>query len=155
MRLPGTEGSRIQLRFEYTQDQVATCADVRPGHACGVTIDNVVVRSVVSVAPIAVDLQVRPSLSRDPATNEVVANLTVTNNGTGTATNVQLNSVLLNSTPTSTTLPNLGSIAPGGTANTTVRFPGGGFTAGNPAVLRVTGSYTGGNFSASSRATIP
>jgi hypothetical protein len=95
------------------------------------------------------------SVSRDPATNEVVASLTVTNAGTGTSTNVQLTSVLLNSTPTTTALPNLGSIAPGGAVNTSVRFPGAGFTAGTAAVLRVAGSYTGGNFSASSRVTIP
>jgi hypothetical protein len=127
MRLPGTAGSRIQLRFEFAQDQVAICSDVRPGHACGVTVDNVLIRSVVSVAPVSVDLQVRQSLSRDPGTNEVVASLMVTNAGTGIATNVQLTSVLLNSTPTTTTLPNLGSIAPGGSATTSVRFPGAGF----------------------------
>jgi hypothetical protein len=48
MRLPGVAGSRIQLRFEYTQDGFLTCEAVRPGHACGVFIDNVVVKSVVS-----------------------------------------------------------------------------------------------------------
>lgn len=51
MRLPGMEGSTAQLRFEYTQDAVGTCADLRPGHACGVFFDNVVVKSVRSVAP--------------------------------------------------------------------------------------------------------
>jgi hypothetical protein len=44
-------GSTAQLRFEYTQDAIATCGDVRPGHACGVTVDNIVVRSVKSVLP--------------------------------------------------------------------------------------------------------
>jgi hypothetical protein len=51
MRLPGMAGSTAQLRFEYTQDAIATCGDVRPGHACGVTVDNIVVRSVKSVLP--------------------------------------------------------------------------------------------------------
>src|SRR5207244_12423683 len=51
MKLPGMAGSRAQLRFEFAQDATATCADVRPGHTCGVSIDNVVVRSVVSIAP--------------------------------------------------------------------------------------------------------
>ena len=41
MRLPGVAGATVQLRFEYTQDSFATCAFVRPGHACGVSIDNV------------------------------------------------------------------------------------------------------------------
>src|SRR5262249_38304608 len=112
-------------------------------------------RSVVNVAPLPVNLVVQPSLSRDTSTNEVVANLTVMNTGGGTADHVQLTSVVLNSTPASTPLPNLGSIPPGGSANTSVRFPGGGFTPGSVAVLRLTGSYTGGNFTSTSRVTIP
>ena len=51
LRLPGMAGSRAQLRFEFAQDAIATCSDVRPGHVCGVAIDNVVVRSVRSVVP--------------------------------------------------------------------------------------------------------
>ncbi len=47
MRLPGMAGARAQLRWEYTQDGSATCLDVRPASkACGVLIDNIVVRSV-------------------------------------------------------------------------------------------------------------
>jgi hypothetical protein len=46
-------GTSFQLRFEFTQDIAATCSDVRPGHDCGVLIDNVVVKSVrtASVQP--------------------------------------------------------------------------------------------------------
>jgi hypothetical protein len=51
MRLPGMAGTTVQLRFEYAQDAVAICSDVRPGHACGVTVDNIVVKSVKSVVP--------------------------------------------------------------------------------------------------------
>jgi hypothetical protein len=51
MRLPGMAGSTAQLRFEFTQDSIGTCSDVRPGHACGVSFDNLVVRSVKSVVP--------------------------------------------------------------------------------------------------------
>jgi len=47
----GIAGSAIQLRFEFTQDGSATCADVRPGHSCGVMFDNLVVNSVKSVQP--------------------------------------------------------------------------------------------------------
>ncbi len=43
---PGMAGSVFQLRFEYTQDQLGLCSDVRPGHACGVSLDNVVVRAL-------------------------------------------------------------------------------------------------------------
>jgi hypothetical protein len=46
MRLPGMQGSTAQLRFEYTQDSVGTCADpAATGGVCGVFIDNVVVKS--------------------------------------------------------------------------------------------------------------
>lgn len=49
MRLPGMAGSLAQLRFEYTQDAVFSCTAVRPDSPqCGVFIDNVVVKSVVS-----------------------------------------------------------------------------------------------------------
>jgi hypothetical protein len=48
MKLPGTAGSRLQLRFEYAQDQSFTCANVRPGSSCGVMVDNIVVKSFTS-----------------------------------------------------------------------------------------------------------
>ena len=51
VRLPGMAGSTAQLRFEFTQDAIATCSDVRPGHTCGVMFDNLVVNSVKSVVP--------------------------------------------------------------------------------------------------------
>ncbi len=46
LRLPGMAGTTSQLRFEYTQDAFGICSDVRPGHSCGVLVDNVVVKSV-------------------------------------------------------------------------------------------------------------
>jgi hypothetical protein len=49
MRLPGMAGSTAQLRFEYTQDGSFSCQDIRPeSPQCGVFIDNVIVKSVVS-----------------------------------------------------------------------------------------------------------
>jgi hypothetical protein len=48
MRLPGMAGSTAQLRWEYTQDSAGICSDVRPGHSCGVLVDNIVIKSVVS-----------------------------------------------------------------------------------------------------------
>ena len=46
MRLVGMAGTTAQLRFEFAQDAGGICSDVRPGHTCGVAIDNVVVESV-------------------------------------------------------------------------------------------------------------
>lgn len=60
MKLPGMAGSKFQLRFEYTQDGGGTCADIRPGHTCGVFIDNVVIRSVVSTANELARLTLKP-----------------------------------------------------------------------------------------------
>lgn len=41
MRLAGMAGTTVQLRFEFAQDEIFTCANVRPGHSCGVLVDNV------------------------------------------------------------------------------------------------------------------
>jgi hypothetical protein len=48
MRFPGsgTTGRTLQLRFEYTEDGSVDCEDLRPGHTCGVAVDNVVLRHV-------------------------------------------------------------------------------------------------------------
>jgi len=46
MRLLGMEGTTAQLRFEFAQDGGGICSDVRPGHTCGVSVDNIVVKSV-------------------------------------------------------------------------------------------------------------
>jgi hypothetical protein len=50
LRLPGMAGSTAQLRFEYTQDGIATCLDVGGGPICGVSVDNIVVKSVRETA---------------------------------------------------------------------------------------------------------
>ncbi len=53
MKLPGMQGTTVQLRPDYTQDQLGLCSDVRPGHTCGVMIDNIVMRGIVSTkAPV-------------------------------------------------------------------------------------------------------
>jgi hypothetical protein len=51
LRLPGMAGSTVQLRFEFAQDSGGICTDVRPTHTdCGVSVDNIVVRSVTAPA---------------------------------------------------------------------------------------------------------
>ena len=51
LRLPGIAGTTVQLRWEYTQDGGGICSDVRPGHNCGVLVDNIVMRSEKLGAP--------------------------------------------------------------------------------------------------------
>jgi hypothetical protein len=46
MKLPGMAGTVAQLRFEYTQDSTATCLNVGGGPVCGVSVDNLVIKSV-------------------------------------------------------------------------------------------------------------
>jgi hypothetical protein len=155
MKLPGMAGSTVQLRFEYTQDGIFTCAAVRPGRTCGVSIDNLVMRSVANTAPPSVVLTVVHSLSRNPVTNRVIANIMVTNSGTATATNAMLTNALLATAGPISDLPTLGSIAPGATATAILRFPG---TVGPPgarSILRVNGTYSGGTFGGSFRVILP
>ena len=45
IEFPGMAGTAAQLRFEFTQDLLGTCADVRPGHSCGVSVDNIRMKS--------------------------------------------------------------------------------------------------------------
>ncbi len=53
LRLPGMAGTTSQLRFEFTQDSGATCLDVGGGPVCGVSVDNVVIKSVkLTAAPV-------------------------------------------------------------------------------------------------------
>jgi len=56
-KLPGTAGSTLQLRFEYTQDSNTICS-VPP---CGVAVDNIVVQSVVAMKPTVTTLAASPS----------------------------------------------------------------------------------------------
>ncbi|MCU1283127.1 MAG: glycosyl hydrolase, repeat-containing protein [bacterium] len=51
LRLPGMAGTTVQLRWEYTQDGGGICSDVRPGHDCGVLIDNIVMKSEKLATP--------------------------------------------------------------------------------------------------------
>jgi len=51
LRLPGMAGSTVQLRFEYTQDSLSTCSEAGHPGECGVSVDNLVVKSVVAAKP--------------------------------------------------------------------------------------------------------
>lgn len=155
MKFPGMAGSVAQLRWEFAQDQVATCASVRPGHQCGVTVDNVVVRAVTNITPLAVDLSVQSALVRNEAAGLISATLTVVNNGTAAASNVRLTGVSLSGTP-ATALPGQFTIIPaGGSGTAVVTFPISVGAPGSQQVLQTTGTYTGGTFTSSTRVTLP
>jgi hypothetical protein len=81
--------------------------------------------------------------------------VTVKNTGTAVAQNVALNTATLGSAGGTPAPQSLGSIAPGGSASTTVTFPSSAGASGAASVERFTGIYTGGSFTASIRATLP
>jgi hypothetical protein len=154
MKLPGMAGSTVQFRFEYTQDANTTCVDLRPGHSCGVAVDNFVVRSVRAIAPSTVNLNVSAQLTRD-GSNNVVAQITVRNIGTAAAQNVRLTAATLGSITAVTPLPVIGTIAAGSSAVVVLRYPASVGMPGTASVLRITGEYTGGTFGGSLRVTLP
>ena len=84
------------------------------------------------------------------------ATVKVTNNGTGAASNVTLTGAALGSV-SGTPLPQtLGTLAAGGgSATVTVNFPASAGANGAAVVEKISGSYTGGTFSASVHATLP
>ena len=81
--------------------------------------------------------------------------VTVTNNGTGTAQNVQLTGATLGAASAAVPI-SLGNIPHGGgTAVTTLIFSSAAGADGAAAAERYTGTYTGGTFGASIRASLP
>jgi hypothetical protein len=84
------------------------------------------------------------------------ATVTITNNGTGTAQNVQLTGAVLGSASGSPLPQVFGNIAPnGGSASAIVTFPASAGNSGAATAEKYSGSYTTGNFSTSIRATLP
>jgi hypothetical protein len=78
LKLPGMAGTVVQLRWEYTQDSVGTCTDVRPGHTCGVAFDNIVMNSVVSSTVVTTATSVASSQNPSDSGQPVTLTATVT-----------------------------------------------------------------------------
>lgn len=82
--------------------------------------------------------------------------ITVKNSGTGVARNVQLSGATVGSTGGSPLPQILGDIAPGGgSVSITLTFPSAAGVSGAIAAERYTGTYSGGTFGGSIRATLP
>jgi hypothetical protein len=87
--------------------------------------------------------------------NDISVQLTLTNIGGTIASNVVLTSVKIGST-SGTSLPQaIGALAFDASVTASVTVPGSAGTSGSPSVLTVTGTYSGGSFSATSRITLP
>jgi hypothetical protein len=101
-----------------------------------------------------VDLQVTAQLRRDKTNNQVVIELTLTNQGLSTATGVTLTGATLAGQSPLRGLPT----TPQSLAmrqSVTLILPFVNQTAGQRTVLKLTGQYTGGTFGGTCRATIP
>jgi hypothetical protein len=81
--------------------------------------------------------------------------ITVTNTGTGTAPNAQLNSAMLGAATGSTLPVTLGDMQPGVSVIVPLNFPASTGTPGAAVVERYSGTYTGGTFSAGLRGSLP
>ena len=87
--------------------------------------------------------------------NDISVQLTLTNIGGTTASNVVLTSVKIGSTSGSSLPQAIVAIASDASVTASVTVPGSAGTSGSPSVLTVTGTYSGGSFSATSRITLP
>jgi pectin methylesterase-like acyl-CoA thioesterase len=81
--------------------------------------------------------------------------VTVTNVGTGTAPNVQLNTATLGTASGTISTVSLGDLAPGASNSDTVIFPASAGAPGAALAEKFTGTYTGGTFGGSIRAKLP
>lgn len=82
--------------------------------------------------------------------------VTITNQGVGTAQNVQLSSATLGGSSSTTQLPqSLVNIAPGSFATVALVFPQSAGNSGAAALERFAGTYSGGVFAGSIRTTLP
>jgi uncharacterized repeat protein (TIGR01451 family) len=87
--------------------------------------------------------------------NDLSVHLTFANIGGTAAANVVLTGVKIGST-LGTSLPQIiGAIASNGSTTASVTIPGSAGAAGSPNLLTVTGTYSGGTFSATTRITLP
>ncbi len=101
LKLPGMAGSTAQLRFEFTQDAIATCSDVRPGHPCGVLFDNLV---VASVAVQQADLSITKTAAATVLSgSNLTYTLVATNNGSDPARNTATGVTVSDTLPAGTT----------------------------------------------------
>jgi hypothetical protein len=78
MRLPGMEGATVQLRPDFTQDSFGTCTDIRPTHTtCGVMIDNIVMKSVVTKSDELLRVSLTPVVGSPGVYNGIVTSQAV------------------------------------------------------------------------------
>ena len=127
-----------------------TASYAAQGQYSGAT-SSAVTESVVQ--PPSISLTTTAALST--VTNGYQATVTIKNTGNATANNVQITLAALGSATASVPV-NIGSIAGnGGSAQVVLNFPSSAGSPGAGVAEKYSGTYTGGSFSASIRATLP
>jgi len=140
--LPAGNGQTLSVVFTPTSSNYASSAksvtiDVLPATTGGSPASLIVTQSMVRTG------------------NQVIATITIANNGGTAASNVSLTTAAIGTTAGTPLPQSLGSIAAGGSVQATVTFPGTVGAAGSRGVLSVSGSYTGGTFSSGARVVLP
>ena len=137
---------------------VSTNVDVPPNLEPGPANMEVVVNGIAS-QPVVVNgtvVLVTTAVLTQLQDGSYQAQVTITNNGTGDAQSVQLDSSSLGAAFGAQGAQDLGTIAhSGGSTTATVNFPASAGAPGARVVEKFGGSYTGGSFGGSIRATLP
>ncbi len=96
------------------------------------------------------------TLTRNPTTGVITVPLTLTNTGYASAPSTKITAATLGGKAAKTALPvGVGAIAAGASAHASLNFPSGAGTKGHSATLKVSGTYTGGTWSATTTVTLP
>jgi hypothetical protein len=93
-------------------------------------------------------------LGRD-GNNNITVQLTLTNNGTGTATNVVLSGVNIGGASGSPLPQTVGTLLPSASTQVVVTVPGSAGATGAASSLTISGTYLGGSFTSTARITLP
>jgi len=137
---------------------VSTNVDVPPDLETGPADMEVVVNGIAS-QPVVVNgtvVLVTTAVLTQLQDGSYQAQVTITNNGTGDAQNVQMDDAMLGSAFGTQGTQDLGTIAhSGGSTTATVNFPASAGAPGTRVVEKFTGSYTGGTFGGGIRAVLP
>jgi hypothetical protein len=149
--VPVTYISPTQLTVQLSTANLTS----RNPAAITVTNPTVAASSPFSVAVLNPSIQLAFTLSRDPSTHQALVNVTATNTGGGYAINLNLTTVQLGSaSPLAPTLPYAaGTLAPSAVVAGALTFPAS--VPSGSAVLKFSGTYTGGSFGGTYRVTVP
>ncbi len=105
--------------------------------------------------PVAGTVNLQATVVLTSSTSGYQEKVTLTNVGSGIAPSVTLTSATLGTAPGSTLPAALGDLGPNASVTYTLTFPASAGADHTAAIERLAGTYTGGNFSSSQRATLP